>query len=309
VLKQVSLFLLFFALPVFLFAQPDSLGLKKDTIKKDTLKIDSLKKDMLKKEPAFKKTIKDNHTNYDTIITHLLAQNRFLNIKGKPVAADNQLKHRVSKDFLFFLLLSLVFILAFFRLFYQRYFTNLFRVFFNTSLRQSQLTDQLTQAKLPSLFFNLFFTITGGIYVYFLLRYFQWISPAKMITVLVYCVASLIIVYAGKFIVLKFTGWLTGYNEAANTYLFVIFLINKILGILLMPVIIILAFSQLFLVKAIVPVSLLMIGLLLVLRFFRSYGLLQKQLKVSGFHFFLYIAGTEILPLLLIYKGLLILVS
>jgi len=58
-----------------------------------------------------------------------------------------------------------------------------------------------------------------------------------------------------------------------------------------------------------VPISLLMIGLLLLLRFFRSHGLLQKQLKVSGFHFFLYIAGTEILPLLLIYKGLLILVS
>ena len=307
-LKQVSLFLLFFTLPVLLFAQPDSLRIK-DTAKKDTIKIDSLKKDTVKKEAAIKKTAKANRANYDTILTHLLAQNRFLNIKGKPIAADNQVKHRITKDFLFFLLLSLVFILAFFRLFYQRYFTNLFRVFFNTSLRQSQLTDQLTQAKLPSLFFNLFFTITGGIYIYFLLRYFQWINAGKMITILAYCVICLTIIYAGKFIVLKFTGWLTGYNEAVNTYLFVIFLINKILGILLIPVVIILAFSQLFLVKIIVPISLLMIGLLLLLRFFRSYGLLQKQLKVSGFHFFLYIAGTEILPLLLIYKGLLILVS
>ena len=308
-LKQAFLSLLFFALPVLLFAQSDSVRPKKDTLKKDTIKIDTVKRDTVKKVLTLKKAIKANPANYDTIVTYLLAQNRFLNIKGKSVAADNQVKHRVTKDFLFFLLLSLVFILAFFRLFYQRYFTNLFRVFFNTSLRQSQLTDQLTQAKLSSLFFNLFFTITGGIYVYFLLRYFNWVSAEKMITILTYCVISLIIIYAGKFIVLKFTGWLTGYNEAVNTYLFVIFLINKILGILLIPVIIILAFSQLFLVNIVIPISLLMIGMLLLLRFFRSYGLLQKQLKVSGFHFFLYIAGTEILPLLLIYKGLLILVS
>ena len=98
-------------------------------------------------------------------------------------------------------------------------------------------------------------------------------------------------------------------DNGSNTYLFVIFLINKILGVLLLPVIIILAFSQFILVKSVILISLLAIGLLLLLRFFRSYGLLQKQLRVSRFHFFLYIVGTEIVPLLLIYKGLMILVS
>ena len=239
----------------------------------------------------------------------LLSENRFLNINGKPIASTNHLRKKTSQDFLFYLLLAVVFLLAFFRLFYQRYFTNLFRVFFNTSLRQSQLTDQLLQAKLASLFFNLFFTITGGIYVYFLLRYFHWIKSDRMITLMSACVICFALIYLGKFIVLKFTGWLTGYKEVTNTYLFIIFLINKILGVLLLPVIIIMAFSQIILVKWVVALSLLMIGLLLLLRFFRSYGLLQNQLKVSRLHFLLYIAGTEIVPLLLIYKGLMILVS
>jgi hypothetical protein len=47
----------------------------------------------------------------------------------------------------------------------------------------------------------------------------------------------------------------------------------------------------------------------LLLRFFRSYGLLQNQLKISRFHFMLYITGIEILPLLLIYKGLMVYLS
>ena len=151
--------------------------------------------------------------------------------------------------------------------------------------------------------------ITGGIYVYFLLRYFHWIKPDRMITLMSACVVCFALIYLGKFIVLKFTGWLTGYKEVTNTYLFIIFLINKILGVLLLPIIIIMAFSQFILVKWVVTLSLLMIGLLLILRFFRSYGLLQNQLKVSRLHFLLYIAGTEIVPLLLIYKGLMILVS
>jgi hypothetical protein len=37
--------------------------------------------------------------------------------------------------------------------------------------------------------------------------------------------------------------------------------------------------------------------------------LLQNQLKISHFQFFLYIIGIEIMPLLLIYKGLMILLS
>jgi hypothetical protein len=53
-------------------------------------------------------------------------------------------------------------------------------------------------------------------------------------------------------------------------------------------------------------ISLMSIAIFLLLRFFRSYGLIQNQLKISKFHFFLYIIGLEILPLLLIYKGLMV---
>ena len=289
-MKHVSFLLIFFSLSVLLFAQQDSSAIKKDSIVKKIIKV----------KPV---------TGYDAILHNLLNENRFLNANGKPTVANNQVRKKVSQDFLFYLLLGIMFLLAFFRHFYHRYFTNLFRVFFNTSLRQSQLTDQLLQAKLPSLFFNLFFIVTGGIYIYFLLRYFHWVKPGRMITIMLFCIISLALIYIGKYIVLKFTGWLTGYKEITKTYLFVIFLINKILGVLLVPVIIILAFSQFILVKPIIIISLLLIGLLLLLRFFRSYGLLQKQLKVSRFHFFLYIVGTEVIPLLVIYKGLMILVS
>ncbi len=236
-------------------------------------------------------------------------KNKLLNTDAEPVSLAVKAKSRQTKDNFFYGITGIVLLLAFLKYFYSRYFTNLFRVFFNTSLRQSQLTDQLLQAKLPSLLFNLFFVISGGIYVYVLLNYFEVISPGNSLALILSSIALLGIIYFLKFCTLKFTGWVSGLNEATNTYIFIIFLINKIIGIFLVPFIIILSFSDRPIVKTGVIISLMCIGIFLLLRYFRSYGLLQNQLKISRFHFLLYIAGIELLPLLLIYKGLMVYLS
>lgn len=236
-------------------------------------------------------------------------QNRFLNTEGPPVSFSVDFRKRRNVDSLFYLITGVILLLAFLRFFYSRYFTNLFQVFFNTSLRQSQLTDQLLQAKLPSLLFNLFFVISGGMYAYILLTYYGLINDDKRWLMIGVSMGVIGITYLVKYSTLKFTGWVTGLKEITNTYVFVIFLINKIIGIFLVPFIVILMFSDQVVIKIGVIVSLLCIGLFLLLRFFRSYGLLQNQLKISRFHFVLYIAGIEIIPLLLIYKGLMLYLS
>jgi hypothetical protein len=236
-------------------------------------------------------------------------KNKLLNTDLEPVSLAVQFKEAKSKDTMFYIIACMILLLAFFKFFYNRYFTNLFRVFFNTSLRQSQLTDQLLQAKLPSLLFNLFFVLSGGLYVYILLLHYQLINDDNKWVMIFSSVGLLGLVYVLKYCTLKFTGWVTGLREVTNTYLFIIFLINKIIGVFLVPFIVILSFSENAVVKVAAIISLMSIGIFLLLRFFRSYGLLQNQLKISRFHFMLYITGIELLPLLLIYKGLMVYLS
>ena len=239
----------------------------------------------------------------------VLKENKILNSSGTPVYMATSVHKPKSIDAVFYLITTLVLILAFLKFFFARYFTNLFRVFFNTSLRQSQLTDQLLQAKLPSLLFNAFFVVSAGIYTASVLAYFHVVQANAQWLVYGLCICIIGIVYVMKYCILKFTGWITGNKEITNTYIFIIFLISKIIGIFLVPFIILITFSPLYLVEISITISLLIIGLLFVLRFFRSYGLLQNQLKVSRFQFFLFIIGIELMPLLLIYKGLMILLS
>ncbi len=304
-MKQAFFFLLFnVVFSVLLCAQKidsavvkvDSANINTDTI---TVKADSLQMSIAPglSAPA------------DSTRPVLRAHNKLLNISDEPVSLSVQFKKENNKDSLFYLVTVIVLLLAVFKYLYNRYFTNLFRVFFNTSLRQSQLTDQLLQAKFPSLVFNLFFIISGGFYIYILLLHYHWITEENKWVMIGSFIALLGLIYLIKFCTLKFTGWVTGLKDVTNTYVFIIFLINKIIGIFLVPFIVILSFSDRSIVKIAVIISLMSIGLLLLLRFFRSYGLLQNQLRISRFHFILYIAGIELLPLLLIYKGLMIYLS
>ncbi len=246
---------------------------------------------------------------FQSIIKEALQQSHFLHSQGEPAAAVSKEMPRLFSDVLFYIVLLLVLFFAFLRFLYERYFNNMFRVFFNTSLRQSQLTDQLLQAKQVSLLFNVLFVLTGGLYIYFLLTHFEWLRSDRPVMAIGVCTVSLGLLYFFKYCSLRFTGWITGYNAAAGTYLFIIFLINKILGVLLLPFVIVVAFGKDFLQTPAALLSLLMIGLMFLLRFFRSYSLLRKDIKVSRWHFFIYILGVELLPLLLIYKTLVVLLG
>src|SRR6202008_4041410 len=163
---------------------------------------------------------------------------------------------------------------------YAQYLLNLFRVFFNTSLKQGQLKDQLLQSQLSSLLFNFFFIIAGGIYLYLRLEDFHWLPARHPVTMMALAIAGLGMIYIIKFLVLKLTGWLTGYEPVAENYLFIIFLINKIIGIFLVPVAVIMAFSTAGIANAAVWISIVLIGLMMVMRVFRSYGLFGHQLRV-----------------------------
>ena len=311
-LKQVLSVLFFFICPVLLFSQqPDSIPDKPDsTIITDSVaRPDSLKLSAPDSLIAQRDTAGDRIISYTQTIQGVIKENTLLSPSATPVSMVIKTRNLAARDNIFYLILIITAFLAFFRFFYTRYFNNLFRVFFNASLRQSQLTDQLLQAKLQSLFFNIVFILSGGTYVYLLLIYYNWVTPGSFWMTVLYCIASLAVIYIVKFISLKFTGWLTGYREVTNTYIFIIFLVNKILGILLLPFIILMAFSSSALVTGAVITSLLLTSLMFLLRFFRSYGLLEHQLKISRYHFFMYVLGVEIIPLLLIYKGLVLLLS
>ncbi|WP_317235333.1 DUF4271 domain-containing protein [Niabella ginsengisoli] len=115
--------------------------------------------------------------------------------------------------------------------------------FFRRSLKQRQLKKQVVQNSLPSLLFNIFFVVTAGIYIALSV---QRITPAinfPFWQLFIYAVILVGVVYLFKYGILKFIGWVFKVTKLADNYIFLIFLVNKILAILLLPLIIIIALT------------------------------------------------------------------
>lgn len=232
----------------------------------------------------------------------VLAANKMINTRDQGTYFLQEIRVPSGKEFIFYLLCIVLFILALFKTFYSMYFNNLFRIFFNTSLRQTQLTDQLSQAKFPSFILNIFFAISAGIYIWLLFTHFDKAQSIKTQTLLLICVLSVAFIYLVKFIILKFTGWLAGIKQIADNYIFVIFLVNKIMGVLLIPFLVLLAFSKNEWIPSLAIISSLFIGLLFFSRYAKSYSALETKLSVNSLHLLIFVVGAEIIPLFIFYK-------
>ncbi len=322
--------------------QKDSLHKKKDTTsilvnsnqpkknslpKKDTLKKDSFttQKNLPKppdtgaitSNPIEKKVVdsiikKDsallldsNHfkkNNSKNQVEWVLQRQRYFNVHQPSIYLLEQERNFQGKETVFYVMCFLVLILGVFKTFFSNYFKNLFRIFFNTSLRTSQITEQLLQAQLPSLILNLFFIITAGMYVAFLFSHHE-VSQLKVHeTILPFAILFIAVIYSIKYCVLKFIGWLGGIQEVTNNYIFIIFLINKVTGILLLPFIILFSFTKNEWINPIITLSYLMITFLLITRYLKGFGSIERKVSINRFHFLLYLIGAEVLPILILYK-------
>jgi hypothetical protein len=236
----------------------------------------------------------------------LLQRHPYFGFSAPPVIMQPRIRQVKGKEFLFYFLVFILIIYALLRLAFPKYFDDLFRFFFRATLKQSQLSEQLMEAPLPSLLLNGYFVVIGGLYITFLLQHYKLKPGDNFWLMFFYCIFGLSGIYLIKFIGLKISGWLFNMQEAANSYIFIVFIINKMIGVLLLPFLILLAFTPGDIYSVGLTFSLCMLAGLIVYRIILTFRSVRNQVKVNPFHFFLYFCAFEIAPLLLIYKGLLL---
>ncbi|MBX3252936.1 MAG: DUF4271 domain-containing protein [Chitinophagaceae bacterium] len=209
-----------------------------------------------------------------------------------------------DKDWLFYGICGIVFFLGILRIGFPKYFQDVFVLFWRSAFRQKQIRDQLQQAGMTTLLFNIFFVCSAAVFLYLLVYYINGTVSEPWLLFLI-CFVGIAVLYICKYFILKLAGWMFGQEEITNGYIFIVFLINKVMGVLLIPFILILAFSDAGIKQVAFTVSVILVIFLLLYRFILSFTSLRNELKISGLHLLLYVCGFEIIPVLVIYKGLL----
>ncbi|MFT3825740.1 MAG: DUF4271 domain-containing protein [Chitinophagaceae bacterium] len=240
----------------------------------------------------------------------VLKDHPYFDFFGTPLNSRMVEKKVNDKDALFYFLLGLTLYIGLVKLLFDKYLSNVITLFFRATLRQQQIREQLLQAPLPSLLLNIFFLLTGGLFLTFVLKRYNVAPEGINFWLLVlYSMGLLLAIYLGKFLLLKITGWIFNVSHATDTYIFIVFLVNKIIGIFLLPVVVLLAFPYPALYQVVFTLSFVILVVFYIYRFIISYKPVRNEIKVSRLHFFVYLCAFEIAPLLLIYKVLLIFVE
>lgn len=286
----------------------DTLFQKDTTVKADSLQ-QSLMKDSVSGAPR-----KNNSWSWNPDISfslqnlqwQLMKKHPYFGFSANPATVHSDIRVVTGKELLFYLLVVILLGYALLKRAFPKYFSDLFRLFFRTTLKQRQIKEQLMQTPLPSMLLNVFFVITGGLYSVFLLQHYRLEISGGFWAQFAWCCLVLSAIYLVKFLGLKFAGWLFNMMEAADNYIFIVFVVNKMLALLLLPFIILLAFTTGTVYDMAFILSLCLVGGFLAYRIILTFAGIRNQIKVNPFHFFLYFCAFEIAPVLLLYKGLLL---
>lgn len=214
------------------------------------------------------------------------------------------------KDYLFYLLIGLVFLLALIKQLFPRYLQNVFGMLFQANYRQKQTREILMQDRFPSLMLNILFILVTGTFLSLLIDSGEEVSASMpdipFWNLVFYSISFLAIVYLFKYLTTLCLGWAFNVNEAARLYNFIVFIVNKVFGLLLLPIVLLMAFSSGEVRNICITVAAVVVVILLLLRYGMSFVALRKHLNLKPFHFFIYLCAIEIMPLLIVYKALVI---
>ena len=214
------------------------------------------------------------------------------------------LKRDIQPNWILYITLILLISVAWIRLIYTKFILNIFKSTVNYSTAQKLFTDPGIVQKRVSMVLHFIYLISGGLYIYLLFDSFGW-YPFELsgIYLLLACsgfLAGLIIL---RYILLSLTGYIFRRERIFSEYLFHHFLINKVLGVVLLPFIIAIAYTQGMVNEVIIYSSFIAVSITYILRISRAIIFIFRNV-ISLFYLILYLCAVEILPILVVIKFL-----
>jgi len=320
-LKHLITILFFLLLPALIFSQDTNAAQNrsdsvvptqkiithKDSVQRDSIKEiqstifqnDSVRKDSAAIIPsnAVSDSLKHDSSLIKTqaIVKKVLPKNSALHLMPG-------IQRSISDyDIVFYILIFIVFFLGLVKTAFPKYVNSIFSLSFQATFRQTQTKEQMSQNFFPAFMLNVLFVLCGGLFITQFAEFNHW-ARLPFWQLFVYSTAILLIIYLVKYIVISFTGWVFNAKEAASEYGFVVFLINKLLGVVIIPLLFFIAYADAKTKNIAITIVICLAIFSLAIRYLVSLARIRKNLSITAFHFFIYLCAVEIMPLLVIYK-------
>ncbi|MEO8711459.1 MAG: DUF4271 domain-containing protein [Parafilimonas sp.] len=285
--------------------------LNKDSVKNSPVRKDSVRKilvtDSARKDSVRALSVKTNIPDSltDTVkhdSVHAIQTPQKKSVQKNPVHLMQGTERNFNdRDIVFYILLFLLFFLGLIKTSFPKYVNSIFTLSFQATFRQTQTKEKMSQNFFPAFMLNVLFVLCGGLFITLFAESNGW-SKLEFWQLFIYSTVILLSIYFVKYVVISFTGWVFNAKEAAIEYRFVVFIINKLLGILVLPLLFLISYSDDKVKSISITIVICLAIFSLAIRYLVSLSRIRRNLSITAFHFFIYLCAVEIMPLLVIYK-------
>lgn len=226
----------------------------------------------------------------------------------RPLIREGKLIETSQSDWMVGVSLFVVILMAIIRFSFSKYLQRLIDAIVNYQVSNNLFLEKNMRNLRGSIFLNGLFFINASFFA--VLYYNFWYSDSGIKTSLLtflYTLAAFLIIYFGKFVVIRTLAYIFDGVKEGKEYLHNVFIYNKNLGIFLLPITLSVPFIADFAAYLLLNAGLVIALIFYLFRLFRGIKILFRK-HVSIFYMILYLCALEILPLLVIYKLLISLV-
>jgi len=206
-----------------------------------------------------------------------------------------------NTTWLSFLLLFVLLIFATVKAGWSKYIQNLFQSIVNYSTAERMFRERNYSFSHGAFRLDVVFYLVFSVFLFQLINFFRLDFTAGGYTLYIFCLAGTFVYFLAKKLLYKYTGFLFENTNETSEFLFNLNNTNRVTGMVLIPVVALLAFSPFSSLKIPVIIGILIVAAIYFLLVFRGVMILLRK-QFSILYLFLYFCTLEFLPLVLVYK-------
>jgi len=218
-----------------------------------------------------------------------------------PKVPENLANRGESGNFLFWVLLIIILLLTVFININRAMPGQVYKAIFNENYLKYLQRSYTSDNRFLYLLFYAFFVLNGGIFIFLNVRLFTGHAD---ILLLFLCWFGLTVFYMVRHQFIRYISYVYPLEKTFGVLNFSIMVYNVFLGMALLPVNVVMAFSPEWLAKVFLYAGLLLVFGLYIIREARAIFSSLSDIAGHPVHFFLYLCACEILPLLIVGKFL-----
>lgn len=209
---------------------------------------------------------------------------------------------KASSTFIFWLLIAILLLLASLISSSYRDIRKIYKSFTNGNILTITLRDKSQVFSLSYMMLYVLFVLNFGLFIFLFLKQFglSYIIFNAYAYFFIVLITMFLIFF--KHSILKLIEFVFPIKKEIRQYSFTIFIFNVILGLSLIPINLIAAYSPTGISKTAIIIGVIIVSIIYLFRVFRSIFLGNKYLIRNFFHFFIYLCAVEIAPVLIFMK-------